>query len=82
MSKIKLSKKFNIEDYTLSNDNPVFIIAEAGVSHFGSIKKAYQLVDMAVDANADSIKFQIFDVDEMISKQDVEWKSRINVLSF
>ncbi len=77
MSKIKLSKKFNIEDYTLSNDDPIFIIAEAGVSHFGSIKKAYQLVDMAVEANADSIKFQIFDVDEMISKQDVEWKSRM-----
>jgi sialic acid synthase SpsE len=35
----------------------VFIIAEAGVNHDGSINNAYRLVDAAVEADADAIKF-------------------------
>ena len=35
-TKIKISKKI-----ISSNNNKVFIIAEAGVSHFGYLKKAY-----------------------------------------
>ena len=38
--------------------NKVFIIAEAGVNHNGSLKKAMKLVDIAVKANVDAIKFQ------------------------
>lgn len=37
----------------------VHIIAEAGTNHNGRIEKAKNLVDMAVDAGADSVKFQI-----------------------
>lgn len=36
-----------------------YIIAEAGTNHNGSLDSAFGLVDMAADANADSIKFQI-----------------------
>ena len=35
------------------------IIAEAGVNHNGSIKKALQLIDKAAQAGADIVKFQI-----------------------
>jgi len=38
----------------------VYIIAEAGVNHNGSIELAYKLIDVAVDAGADAIKFQTF----------------------
>lgn len=38
----------------------VLIIAEAGVNHNGSLKLAKQLVDAAVDAGADFVKFQTF----------------------
>ncbi len=38
----------------------VFIIAEAGVNHNGSLKLAKQLVDAAVEAKADAVKFQTF----------------------
>ena len=34
-------------DYISNNINKVFIIAEAGVSHFGSLAKAKRLVDLA-----------------------------------
>ena len=39
----------------------VLIIAEAGVNHNGSLEKAFELIDAAVYAGADIIKFQTFD---------------------
>lgn len=38
----------------------VFIIAEAGVNHNGSLELAKKLVDVAVEAKADAVKFQTF----------------------
>ena len=59
-----------------SNGN-CFIIAEAGVSHFGSLQKAYQLVDMAVSAKADAVKFQIFNLEKLFAEDETEWKERL-----
>lgn len=39
---------------------PCFIIAEAGVNHNGSLARALRMVDVASDAGADAIKFQMF----------------------
>lgn len=46
----------------------VFIIAEAGVNHNGSLVLAKKLVDVAVDAGADAVKFQTFKADSLVSK--------------
>ena len=35
----------------------VFIIAEAGVNHNGSVELAKQLIDAASDAGVDAVKF-------------------------
>lgn len=43
------------------------IIAEAGVNHDGSVETALELIDVAVEAGADVIKFQTFDVDEVVT---------------
>ncbi|OGJ62780.1 N-acetylneuraminate synthase [Candidatus Peribacteria bacterium RIFCSPHIGHO2_02_FULL_53_20] len=45
-----------------------YIIAEAGVNHDGKVAKARQLIDVAADAKADAVKFQLFTTDEIISK--------------
>lgn len=46
----------------------VLIIAEAGVNHNGSLVKAKEMVDVAVAAGADCIKFQTFVSEELVSK--------------
>ena len=44
----------------------VFVIAEAGVNHNGSIEIAKKLIDVAVEAGADAVKFQTFNVDNLV----------------
>ncbi len=44
----------------MTTNHKIFIIAEAGVNHNGSIDLARKLVDAAVDAGADAVKFQSF----------------------
>ena len=46
----------------------VFIIAEAGVNHNGSIDIARKLIDIASEAGADAIKFQTFKTQSLVSK--------------
>jgi len=51
---------------TISHENSCFIIAEAGVNHNGDLELAKKLIDIAVDAGADAVKFQTFVADEII----------------
>ena len=44
------------------------IVAEAGDNHNGSIKMAKELIDAAVEAEADIVKFQTFRSEEVISR--------------
>jgi N,N'-diacetyllegionaminate synthase len=46
----------------------VFIIAEAGVNHNGSIKLAKELIAVAVESGADAVKFQTFRAENLVSK--------------
>ena len=45
----------------------VFIIAEAGVNHDGSIDDARRMIDVAADAGADAVKFQTFRADQLVT---------------
>ncbi len=45
---------------------PCFIIAEAGVNHNGSMDLAKKLIDVAVEAGGDAVKFQTFKTENLI----------------
>lgn len=49
-------------------NDAVFIIAEAGVNHNGDIDIAKKLVDVAVDAGADAVKFQTFKAESLVNR--------------
>jgi len=57
MDKAKKKKQFS-----------VFIIAEAGVNHNGDFATAKKMIDAAVDAGADAIKFQTFRAEKLVNK--------------
>ena len=44
-----------------------FIIAEAGVNHNGELRQAIKLVDIAVLAGADAVKFQTFKAENLVT---------------
>jgi N,N'-diacetyllegionaminate synthase len=46
----------------------VFIIAEAGVNHNGDLSLARRLIDVAAEAGADAVKFQLFKADSLATK--------------
>lgn len=46
----------------------VFIIGEAGVNHNGDINLAKKLIDIAVEAKVDAVKFQTFKTEKIIGK--------------
>ncbi len=77
MIKTFFHNSFFIENTKVGAESPCYIIAEAGVAHFGSMDKARALVDLAVSAKADAVKFQIFQTDELISTASEDWKERL-----
>ena len=54
---------FSIGDHVVSPESPVFIIAEIGNNHNGDIALAKKLVDKAIWAGADCVKFQMRHLD-------------------
>jgi N-acetylneuraminate synthase len=55
----------NIGRRTIAGDAPTYVIAEAGSNHNGDLATAKQLIDVAVDAGADAVKFQTFRAAEL-----------------
>lgn len=61
-------KTVKISNRRIGEGVPCFIIAEAGVNHNGDVNLAKKLVDVAKKAGADAVKFQTFDVEELVTR--------------
>src|SRR5688500_1932455 len=70
-SATRMTKTFRIADRKVGPDQPPLVIAEVGINHEGSIEKALQLVDAAVDAGAELIKFQCHITDKEMVPTDM-----------
>lgn len=58
---------FELGGRTIGDGAPAFVIAEAGVNHNGDLEVAIRLVDVAVEAGADAVKFQTFRADKVVT---------------
>ena len=47
----------------------VFVIAEIGINHNGSLDIAKKLIDVAVNAGCDAVKFQKRDIEKVYPKE-------------
>jgi len=53
----------------------VFVVAEAGVNHNGSLLRAYELIDKAAWAGASAIKFQTYKAKRLVTRKAPKfWK--------
>jgi len=63
-----VNTKIKIGNKLIGEDEPCFVIAEAGVNHNGSVELAEKLIDTAKDAGADAVKFQTFKAGNVVTK--------------
>ncbi|MBU0481854.1 MAG: N-acetylneuraminate synthase family protein [Proteobacteria bacterium] len=54
-----------IGDFRLNETSPVFVIAEIGNNHNGSLKVARRMIDAAIASGADCVKFQMRDMETL-----------------
>ena len=60
-------KVFKVGERSVGEGCPVFIIAEAGSNHDGSLTKAKKLIDTAARMGADAVKFQSFTAEGLVN---------------
>ncbi len=61
--------KIQIGERIIGSGEPVYIIAEAGVNHNGSLDRAKELIKKAAEAGADAIKFQTYKAEKLVTKK-------------
>jgi len=66
-SPLSMARAHSKAHYAEGSGTVVYIIAEAGVNHNGSLKMACELIEQAAVAGANAVKFQSFIAAEVIS---------------
>lgn len=62
------TKQIIIDNHTIGDGHPAWVIAEAGVNHNGDLNLALELVHAAKESGADCVKFQTFRAEDLVSK--------------
>ena len=63
----------------MESSNHVFIIAEAGVNHNGSIEKAIEMIHVAKEAGVDAVKFQTAVPELVMTKEATKAEYQLNI---
>jgi len=63
-----LNDRITIGKHCIGFNNSLYIIAEVGVNHEGSMSKARELIDLAKQGGANAVKFQTYKADTLASK--------------
>ena len=58
------------------NNNKTYVIAEAGVAHFGNLGKGKKLIDLAAKSGADAVKFQAYQTEDLVDSNYSAWFKR------
>jgi len=64
-----MKEKVKIGNRWVGQNEPTFIIAEAGANHDRKLSQAKQLIDVAVAAEADAVKFQVYSAETLYSRK-------------
>lgn len=66
-----MRKDVKIANKTIGDNFPCFVTAEIGINHNGSVAQAKKLIDMAVSAGCDAVKFQKRTIDVVYTQEEL-----------
>lgn len=64
-----MKERVRIGDRWVGEAEPCFIVAEVGANHDRKLGQARELIDVAVDAGADAVKFQLYSAETVYSRK-------------
>jgi len=63
---MNLAGSVKIGNRLIGKKSSCFIVGEIGNNHNGSVKEAFRLIDIAVEAGCDAVKFQMFEGKDIV----------------
>src|SRR5688572_30440451 len=71
------SREFTVRGRKIGNGHPAFVVAEAACNHMCDVGLAQRMIDMAVEAGADAIKFQTYKAEKLVRQEaKLYWEGR------
>ena len=76
--------KIKVENKTIGENSPCFIITEIGINHNGDINIAKKMIDASIKAGCDAVKFQTFKAEELYPRSagKLDWEDNKGKYSY